>query len=219
MDLQSNFYATWKPTSDKFQEIKGGRTCKRCDKIGFVQITTTTDATFSGLLGSARAVLTNHAWAVDPGIAYGNVHYPNPMPGSGIGNTVDPTARNAKISMGDAPGFGISLPFFGTTLEHVTQKFETCVACLGGNEGPGRADTMLMPFERMTVYGCVTWHHEFTRQPNGTYKVNRVLDGESARSETQPVTKPYDYLGSGPTDNFIDAVGKYYDYYDSLIVP
>jgi len=142
-----------------------------CDEIGFIQIVKQTGS-FSGI----GAWLYNRDWHIDFGVPY---PYQDTATGAPP-HVTDPTIDPFSISMMDGPG--TLKDGLGGKVERLGQYFETCVVCLRGGRDRPRIKTI--PFhgargvtqslEKLVVYGCITWQHEFELK-GGKYSEKRAI--------------------------------------------
>ena len=190
--LRSQWQVEWKPDPTAFNAD-----CCCCTSVGFVQIVKTSVESNCPLID----FLTSHGWMVDAtGQSFFEYKYQE---------HTNPCVRPVSIAtMSDAPGLRdlwstcyALRPFLLYRLE---QKFETCVVCLDGNEGPNiefRPAVQGGEFasiEGLTVYGCLKWTHswQMLHRPQSDasdFVTRRLLEGVPGMRDGHYQTQHRDY--------------------------
>jgi RHS repeat-associated protein len=163
---QSIFSLEWKSNIGAFNSTADNKPCCCCDRLGMVQITRS-----SKDRGIAWHWETD--WYLDAAVPY-----PTGLPKDlrndspkNLSTSGSPCGKNSlTLGMFDAPGIWPD-PWgpLSNGLERYRQKFETCVVCLSGLEGPSNGNSV------GAIYGCLTWEHEFRHQAKGDEVKRRLL--------------------------------------------
>ena len=153
----SNFDTAWSPWESVFREerlfIQDGCCC--CDEVAFVQIIRNWYKTENTLL----EILRWDDWHLDSQSG----SYLDPFQRYGIPCYDPKQSKPHQARMQDLPGFRLTYTPFGR-YSYFRQEFETCVVCTSGVEGPKIKNDALAG---ITVYGCMRWEHEFSRDKLG----------------------------------------------------
>ena len=195
--LRSEFSVAWNVKNQAFVKIVNGKQCKLCDEIGIIQIVRATTHWDSVLANyhPKNYASSNYDWQVDSSLKDGS--YSTASSDGGVVRG-DPTTIK-MISAEDSPEVPTVWP--GTaTAKYFWQEFETWVVCLAGQEGPKFERSSLTGLKKLkdiTVYGGVSWDHEWTRRADGLYDVERTVT--------------HKMLTSLDTDNLKKALSKYFD--------
>ena len=167
--LSSDITLTGKSIVASFFDKKG---CPLATEVGFIQITSSRIDISGGWWGPSVLYLDiwgNRGWHLDGKVPFG-------------GHSIDPTKLVDKIGgigeqviMTDVPGISTGQFWFGSTVFHFSQTFETHLVCIKGAE-------------KGATYGGVQWGHSFDLKPgfNGTsinnYNVRRWATRTAAPS-------------------------------------
>jgi RHS repeat-associated protein len=163
---RSIFNLEWQSSAGAFHSIVDETSCCCCDQVAFVQIARTQKDR-----GIAWHWETD--WFLDSGTPYseGLAKSARTEAARNLPTSGDPcTSKILTLGMFDSPGIWPD-PFgpFSNGLERYRQKFETCVVCLSGLEGPRSGNSV------GAIYGCVTWEHEFRYKSTGDEVRRRLL--------------------------------------------
>ncbi len=173
LPLSSAFDVAWEVNNAFFW--KNQKQCKLCEEIGIIQIVQGSVTQAWDGIPLPRLDL-NYFWTLDSSRNDGTYsHSSERLLGAVRG---DPTALNI-ISAEDLPGVNPKPPFKGAaSLKYYRMDAETYVVCLKGLEGVTMRDVdtggaIGRVIERITVYGGVSWHHEFTLGADGHWIASR----------------------------------------------
>jgi RHS repeat-associated protein len=180
-----------------------------CNKIGFAQVGWSY-ATWEGGI-----VEKTGKWIVDKGIPYPK--------GSPITN--NPCGSAGAIDLRDRPSTYETIRGAFRLLK-LDQRFETCVICLDGIEGPRFSSITTIPHRTdilgITVYGCVKWGHSIVWEGSRRkYRYRRYIDevpdvvslGDSAEVS---IPFPAGYRGKCASDEWWKAVQQYYFRFEAI---